>query len=127
MTAPDPPAEASVVPDAVEAAARSLYEGVCDDKWGDLKADDFDHGFYTDWAAETLAAALPHLHAQWMAERPRWREHRAQVLAEVDAALRDQGRYLEWYGRNLHLPATLGSLGDAADYLRDTLTPEEDR
>lgn len=102
MTAPDPPAEASVGAEAVEAAARALWSASRRGEDGWPVAD----------VPAALAAALPYL--------------RAQFLAEVDAALRDQGRYLEWYGRNLHLPATLGSLGDAADYLRDTLTPEED-
>lgn len=60
-----------------------------------------------------LAAALPLLRAQW--------------AAEVDAALRDNGRWLDWAGRNvMSLTASVHG-GAAADYLADTLgaKPEE--
>ena len=90
---PDIPAE------AVEAAARTLLNmppGRLN--WNTSSA-----------ARNVLAAALPHLRAQW--------------LAEVDEALRDNERVTMWL---LHAPVNdhLTECEAAADYLRDVLGAE---
>lgn len=108
MTAPGPPAEASVGTEAVEVAAQELYERLC-------QGDDpvlgfaFTRKIYLGAAEAALAAALPHL--------------RAQFLAEVAATLRDLPGFERWLGAS---PVGAGHvLGLLPDYLRDMLTPEE--
>lgn len=96
MTAPDPP---------VEAVGAALA-----DDWVSRVLSDYD----AEGIARTmLAAALPHLEAQF--------------LAKVDAALRDDDAFREWWfgsGRILLSTAYRSTLDGAADYLRDTFTPD---
>jgi hypothetical protein len=68
---------------------------------------------YREDATTVLAAALPHLYAQW--------------FAKVDAALRDQPSYERWAravteaeNYRWHTPASLAAVR-VADYLRDVL------
>jgi hypothetical protein len=78
--------------EAVEAARVALWEAAA---------------VSSEYAArQALVAAAPHI--------------RAQVLAEVDAALRDETRYREWWVSH---PDKVGGRTRAivADYLRDTL------
>lgn len=71
-------------------------------------------GYAATIAQIALTAALPELE----------RAIRAQVLAEVEAALRDNGRWLDWAGRNvISLTASVHGSVTAA-YLRAT-TPKE--
>lgn len=51
-------------------------------------------------------------------------EVRAQVLAEVDAALRDADRLAGWVMDNRARGAQYADGPMLADYLRDTLTPD---
>ena len=110
---------ASDLPDeAVEAAARALWDWLAitnedAEEWPD--ADGIDQRSTREGAAMLLAAAAPHLHtdcgcAAACVAKP---GIRAQVLTEVDAALRDERAQAraDWYA----------GFQDAADYLRDTL------
>lgn len=58
-----------------------------------------------------LAAAAPHIRA----------DGRARVLAEVQAALRDEAAYLAWSETYMRIFVSTWSRVTAADYLRDTV------
>jgi hypothetical protein len=103
VTAADPPAE------AVRAAVESGWH------------DSFTVPSYMD-IHTALAAAAPHMHADCgcaaaCVAKP---GIRAQVLAEVDAALRDDERIKDWLRRGDMDRRAIG-FPAAADYLRDTL------
>lgn len=97
MTAPDPPDVAGVGAQAVEAAATALRSWWRDDT--DATTEEL--------AERVLATALPHL--------------RAQVLAEVDAALRDDERFAAWAHEHDDDAALYYDTEVAQRYLRDTL------
>jgi len=83
--------------EAVEAATSAI---MCDKYAGPAAGS---RGYAQTLAQIVLAAALPHI--------------RARVLAEVDAALRDDSRWWAWRDANQRG----ARIGDIADYLRDVL------
>lgn len=135
MTAPDPPAVASVGAGYAAFFEELVAErGLTHEVIRDAIANAIPNRLFdspvvgvggarrqkvADCAMTVVAAALPHL--------------RAQVLAEVDAALRDGKRYLNWLQTTKpfsalddYEPFSLASI--AARYLRDTLARDkEDR
>lgn len=149
MTAPDPSAVASVGAEAVEAAAQVLYATDAGDYPDEMTqlladADSETRRAYQVCAQDALAAALPHLRAQWLDEiKPDVKELAEAVVEDtvtvafrggwdahataVNAALRDIDAILRWRDHVMKIERSINgaTLTIAADYLRDTLTPEE--
>ena len=104
MATPDVPDEAV---EAAEAASiRAMFACRCDVAWTGRRL----HA--PDCVQELGEEALDFVVAARADER-------AQVLAEVDAALRDGDRIGEWLGPEYNRPSHVESLLVAADYLRD--------
>lgn len=119
MTSPEPETSGqdAVSDEAVEAAARALWDDLRGNfmgrwmpEWADAKAGEQDAA--RDSARAILTAAAPHIRA----------DERARVLGEVQEALRQRAAQYDkaaWLAGEAHLVAM--NYRDAADYLAGVL------
>lgn len=115
-------ADSDIPAEAVEAAAQV--------RWRQYDSEyDASHLTWRDFAedvGEILAAALPHIRAQferdlYTSHERGWKEGAEVTCARVDAALRDHVKFLAWHrqaNRPLH---SVTHAEVAAYYLRDVL------